>query len=178
MTNREPFQTLDRTARYPYSIREYAGRYAWRLIESTLVRFSPRPCVRWRAFWLRRFGCKIDGATLPTTCVWHPWLFQMGEHSTVADRVEVYNLGNISIGAHTIVSQDVYLCAGTHDHTDPTLPLERTPITIGNGVWICAGAFIGPGVTIGDNSVIGARAVVMKDVPAGVFNLMWCFIII
>src|SRR5581483_1455684 len=76
--------------------------------------------------------------------------------------------GPISIGTHTAISQGVYLCAGTHDHTNPTMPLERQPIRIGSGVWIAAQAFIGPGVTIGDNSVIGARAVVMKDVPSGV----------
>ncbi|HZK80265.1 MAG TPA: type B chloramphenicol O-acetyltransferase, partial [Humisphaera sp.] len=43
----------------------------------------------------------------------------------------------------------------------------RPSITIGSGVWICAGAFIGPGVTIGDNSIVGARAVVTRDIPPG-----------
>src|SRR5204863_7653015 len=74
----------------------------------------------------------------------------------------------VSIADHSVISQDAYLCAGTHDYTQPTLPLLRPPITIGHGVWIAAGAFIGPDVTIGDNSVVGARAVVMKDVPPGV----------
>src|SRR6185437_3157980 len=41
----------------------------------------------------------------------------------------------------------------------------RPPIRIGGGVWVCADAFIGPGVSIGDNSVVGARAVVTHDVP-------------
>jgi putative colanic acid biosynthesis acetyltransferase WcaF len=44
----------------------------------------------------------------------------------------------------------------------------RSPIKIGSGVWVCAQAFIGPGVTVGDNSVVGARAVVFDDVPEGV----------
>ncbi|MEE9211386.1 MAG: hypothetical protein V3U29_01905, partial [Phycisphaeraceae bacterium] len=69
---------------------------------------------------------------------------------------------------HSVVSQDAHLCAGTHDYTQPHLPLQRPPINIGNGVWVCADAFIGPGVTIGDNSVVAARAVVTKDVPPGV----------
>lgn len=44
--------------------------------------------------------------------------------------------------------------------------LEYThPVTIGNNVWICTGALVLPGVTIGDNSVIGAGSVVTKDIP-------------
>ncbi len=66
-----------------------------------------------------------------------------------------------------MVSQRTHLCAGTHDYSLPDLPLRRPPIRIGSGGWICADAFIGPGVTVHDNSVVGARAVVTKDVPAG-----------
>lgn len=161
------FQTLDRTARFPYARSEYVRRFAWKFTQATLVRWSLRRALGWRNFLLRRFGCSIEGGISPTTHIWHPWLFEMGAYSMLADGVTVYNLGRITIGAHTVVSQNAYLCAGTHDHTDPTLPLHRASITIGNGVWICAGAFIGPDVTIGDNAVVGACAVVMKDVPAG-----------
>ncbi len=97
----------------------------------------------------------------------HPWLFSMGEHSWLSERVEIYNLGPVDIGCHTVLSQDVYVCAGTHDYTKADLPLIRPPISIGSGVWVCAGAFIGPGVKVGDNCVIGARAVVTRDIPAG-----------
>src|SRR5205085_5803881 len=72
-----------------------------------------------------------------------------------------------SIGSHTVLSQRVHLCAGTHDYTRPNLPLLRPPIRIGAGVWVAVEAFVGPGVTVGDNCVVGARAVVTKDVPAG-----------
>ena len=97
----------------------------------------------------------------------HPWLLEMAEWSLLSDGVNVYNLGPVKIGAHTTVSQDAHLCAGTHDYTDPILPLLKPPIVIGSGVWVCAEAFIGPGVTVGDNCVVAARAVVVKDVPPG-----------
>jgi putative colanic acid biosynthesis acetyltransferase WcaF len=74
----------------------------------------------------------------------------------------------VTIGDHSVISQYAYICAGTHDYTQPMLPLLRPPITIGNGVWIAAGAFIGPNVIIGDNTVVGARAVVMSSVEASV----------
>ena len=93
-----------------------------------------------------------------------PWQITIGNYTSFGPRVVLYNLGELTIGDNTVLSQDVYVCGGTHDYTDPRLPLVRTPITIGSHVWICAGAFIGPGVTVGDGSVVGARAVVVKDV--------------
>jgi len=163
------FQRLDQTASYPYSLGEYARRFAWQWTQKLLIRPSMRRSHTWRRFWLNRFGAKIHptSGTKATTVVWHPWLLSIGKYSMLSEGVQVYNLGQVSIGDHTVLSQDVYLCAGTHDYTKPDLPLQRPGITIGSGVWICAGAFIGPGVTIGDNAVIAARAVVVKDVPAG-----------
>lgn len=164
------FQRLDTTAAFPYSFNEYARRLLWELVQATLVRFSPRKAHGWRRFWLRRFGAQIASPsyTKNTTIVRHPWLLKLGLHSCIAEHVEIYNLGPITIGDHTVISQHAYICAGTHDYTKPNLPLQRPPITIGSGVWVCAGAFIGPSVTIGNNSIVGARAVVMKDVPPNV----------
>lgn len=164
------FHTLDRTARFPYTFKEYARRFAWEWVQRTLIRFSPRKAMRWRSFWLRLFGAKIapHSGIRPTTSVTHPWLLEMGDYSVLADGVTIYNLGPVTIGSHSVLSQDVYVCAGTHDYTRPDLPLQRKPITIGHGVWICAGAFIGPNVHVGDNSVVGARAMVAKNVPPGV----------
>jgi putative colanic acid biosynthesis acetyltransferase WcaF len=163
------FQQLDRAAAYPYTRREYLGRYGWFLVQTLLIRPSLPRAARWRCWWLRRFGASIGerSTTRPSTRVWHPWLLSMGRWSTLGDGVICYNLGPIRIGDHTLISQHVHLCAGTHDHTQPTLPLVRAGITIGSGVWVAADAFIGPGVTIGDNAVIGARAVVTRDVEPG-----------
>ena len=47
------------------------------------------------------------------------------------------------------------------------MDLIKAPIAIGNGAWICADAFIGPGVKVGRGAVVGARAVVVKDVGDG-----------
>lgn len=164
------FQHLDRKAKTPYAPGEYTRRLAWEWLQRLLIRPSPRRAWNWRRFWLRRFGAHMaaNSQTRPSTTVVHPWLLTVGRYSLVADNVTVYNLGQVTIGDHTVISQDVYLCAGTHDYVQPEFPLRREPITIGSGVWIAAGAFIGPGVTIGDNSVVGARSVVVKDVPPGV----------
>jgi putative colanic acid biosynthesis acetyltransferase WcaF len=164
------FQTLDRTASFPYAPGEYARRALWQVVQALFIRPSPPRAYSWRRWWLRLFGAQMgtSAAIHSTTRIVHPWLLSMGDWSNISHGVIVYNLGPVRLGNHSVISQDAYLCAGTHDYTQPTLPLLRQPITIGNGVWIAAGAFIGPNVTIGDNSVIGARAVVMRDVPAGV----------
>src|SRR5204863_703356 len=85
--------------------------------------------------------------------------------SHVSAGVDLYNLGPVTIGDHTVLSQRVFVCAGTHDYTRAELPLLRPPIRIGHGVWIAAEAFVAPDVTIGDNAVVAARAVVTRDVP-------------
>ncbi len=164
------FQTLDRTVSHPYTRSEYIRRYLWLAIQATFYRLPLPRAYAWRRFWLRLFGAKLGTAAAvhATTRILHPWLFELGNWSNLSSGVVVYNLGPVKIGNHTVISQDAYLCAGTHDYTMPTLPLLREPITIGDGVWIAAGAFVGPGVTIRNNSVVGARAVVMKDVESNV----------
>ena len=44
------------------------------------------------------------------------------------------------------------------------MPLVIRPITIGKSAWVCAEAFIGPGVTVGEGAVVGARSCVVSDV--------------
>jgi putative colanic acid biosynthesis acetyltransferase WcaF len=165
----EVFQRLDRVSAFPYTRGEYLRRFAWNVVQALLIRTSPGRAMGWRRFWLRLFGARVGNLAgiRPTTRVVHPWLLTLGDYAMLGDGVNVYNLGQVTIGEHSVVSQNTHLCAGTHDYTSPELPLVRSTITIGRGVWVCADAFIGPGVTVGDNAVIGARAVVVRDVEPG-----------
>jgi len=95
-----------------------------------------------------------------------PWNLTIGDEVGIGDHVTLYALGAITIFDRTTVSQGAHLCAGSHDWRDPAMPLTKPPITIGPDAWICADAFIGPGVTLGEQAIVGARAVVMKDVLA------------
>ncbi|HWP40252.1 MAG TPA: hypothetical protein VNL70_04955 [Tepidisphaeraceae bacterium] len=165
------FQTLDRCAHGSnYTRSEYVRRLLWQIVQATLFRIPVPRGWWWRRMLLRAFGARLGhrAGVHPSTRIVHPWLLEMGDWTMIGPGATVYNLGPVSIGDHTVISQDCYLCAGTHDYTRPELPLLKPPIRIGAGVWIAAGAFIGPGTTIGDNSVIGARAVVTSDIPPGV----------
>lgn len=164
----EVYQRLDTTSPAPYPRDWYPRKLAWELVRMFLFRPTPRRLNAWRVWLLRRFGARIASTAVVRSSarVWHPWIFAMGDYSCLAEHVLIYNLGPVSIGDHTVISQHAEVCAGTHDYRRRELPLQRPPIQIGNGVWVCARAFVGPGVRIGDNAIVGACAVVSRDVPA------------
>lgn len=148
-----------------YSPAELLRRVAWSAARP-LFRFSPRPCFAWRRFLLRVFGGKVGAQVhvYGTADIMFPWNLEIGDWSAIGERALIYNLGRITIGSRVTVSQGAHLCAGTHDYTRPDLPLLKPPIVVRDQAWICADAFVGPGVTVGDGAVVGARAVVVKDV--------------
>jgi len=131
-----------------------------------LFRFSPRPLFGWRRFVLRSFGASIGAHvnTYPSTRIYFPWNLTVGDWSAIGEDVLIYNLGPVTLGEKVTISHRAHLCAGTHDYAQPDLPLLKPPIEIKEQAWICADAFVGPGVTVGDGAVVGARAVVVKDV--------------
>jgi len=147
--------------------KEQVGRLLWDLAHP-LFALSPRPMWGWRRFLLRLFGARVGRQVhvYPTARISIPWNLSIGEHSAIGDRAIVYALGPITIGARATISQGAHLCAGTHDHRDPTMPLVKSPVSIGDEAWICADAFVGPSVTVGSRAIVGARAVVVKDVAA------------
>jgi putative colanic acid biosynthesis acetyltransferase WcaF len=133
---------------------------------SLLFRWSPRPCFAWRRFLLRLFGARIGREVhiYPTASILMPWNLDVGDFSAVADWCCLYNPGKIEIGSRSTVSHRAHLCSATHDYRDPALPLLRCPVRIGSDAWICTEAFVGPGVTVGDGAIVGARAVAVKSV--------------
>lgn len=145
--------------------REQAGRVLWALA-SPLFRLSPRPLWGWRRAMLRAFGARVgrDVHVYPTTRIVIPWNLTLRDGCAVGDHAILYALGPITLGTRATVSQYVHICAGSHDWRDPAMPLTKPPITIGADVWVCADAFIGPDVTIEDSAIVGARAVVTKNV--------------
>jgi len=148
-----------------YSSGEQVRRVLWGF-GHFLFRFSPRPCFGWRRFVLRCFGASVGKHvnTYPGTRIYFPWNLAVGDWSAIGEDALIYNLGPVTLGKKVTISHRAHLCAGTHDYTQPDLPLLKPPIVIGDQTWICADAFIGPGVTVGEGAVVGARAVVMKNV--------------
>jgi putative colanic acid biosynthesis acetyltransferase WcaF len=165
MPNEQLDIASNRTARkYPW--RELVLRVLWMVIGKPLFWISPRPLFAWRRFWLRCFGASIGkGVNIyPSATIYFPWKLMVGDWSAIGESAMIYNLGPITIGEQVTISQRAHLCAGTHDHTDPAMPLLKPPITVHDQAWICADAFVGPNITVGEGAIVGARAVAVKDV--------------
>jgi putative colanic acid biosynthesis acetyltransferase WcaF len=149
-----------------YSRAELAKRVLWGCVQP-LFRFSPRPCFGWRALLLRLFGAKIGKHVhiYRTVHITIPWNLEVGDYAAIGDHAFIYNLGQITIEERATISHRAHLCAGTHDYTKKDFPLLRPPIRVRGLAWVCADAFIGPGVTVGAGAIVAARAVAVKDVP-------------
>jgi len=149
-----------------FSLKNRLVRSVWNLVQSTLFRFSPRTFHGWRSFLLRLFGAKLGVHVhiYSNAKIWAPWNLITGDFVGVADGVTIYNIAPVTIGSHCVVSQGAYLCTGSHDIDSNNFQLVASPIRLGDYSWVCAQAFIGPGVQITEGCVIGARAVVVKSV--------------
>jgi len=155
-----------RSSKYP--VRELIGRFLWAAC-TPLFRWSPRLCWGWRRFMLRLFGAQVGAQVQihPSARIFLPWNLEIGDWSSVGFEALLYNLGPMKIGEQVTISQRAHLCGGTHKFREAAMPLVRAAISVGDEAWICADAFVGPGVTIGDRAVVGARAVVMRSVHEG-----------
>jgi putative colanic acid biosynthesis acetyltransferase WcaF len=141
----------------------------WWLVQATAFRGSPQIAYGFRRWLLRCFGARIGRKVLlrPSVTVTYPWKVSIGDYAWIGDDVVLYSIGQIAIEPHAVVSQRSYLCAGDHDAALPDFPIRERAITIKAGAWVATDVFVGPGVTVGRNAVVGARSSVFKDVPAG-----------
>jgi putative colanic acid biosynthesis acetyltransferase WcaF len=170
MTDKHQFQRLD-LFRLPEGFRGRSATYVqlWWIVQALIVKPSPQIFYSLRRFMLRAFGAKIGAGVRirPGVEVTYPWKVSIGDNSWLGDDVTLYSLGPISIGANSVVSQNVYICAADHDYSDAAFPIRARAVTIGDQVWIASDAWVGPGVTVGDGTVVGARSTVVADLPPG-----------
>lgn len=90
----------------------------------------------------------------------------IGARSMSWATMRVYNLGTVTLRARATVSQYAYLCGGSHDFDRLDRPLITGPIMLEEDCFIGAKAIILMGVTVGESALVGAGAVVARDVPA------------
>lgn len=119
---------------------------------------------------LRAFGADIGDRVFirhRVRVLW-PWKLSIGDDSWIGEDVWLLNLEPIAIGSDVCLSQGVFLCTGSHDARSPSFEYDNGPVTVEDGAWIAAQALVLRNVNIGAGAVIGARAVVTRDVPADV----------
>jgi acetyltransferase-like isoleucine patch superfamily enzyme len=97
---------------------------------------------------------------------------EIGESSHIDQFVVLYGQGGLRIGARCAIASGVVIYSQTNQYAQGTQdvisqPVRYAPVSIGDDVWIGASAVILPGVSIGSHSVVGAGAVVNRDVEEG-----------
>ena len=152
-----------------FSLGNRVLRVVWGCVWLVLARFTPPPFHRWRAFVLRCFGAKIGkGARVHgSVLIWLPGNLEIGDNALIGPGARLYNQGYIRIGAHAVISQRAHICASSHELRDPNFQLVLRPVGIGEHCWVAAEAFVGPGVTMAERSVLGARGALFSNTMAG-----------
>ena len=133
-----------------------------------------------RPWYVELFGAPIELGRFATViacrdapvrlCVW-PALegngaIRIGDYSLICPGVRISSAVGVTIGHSVMMAHGVYLTdADWHDLYDRTAPGRSAPIVIEDNVWLGDGTIVCKGVKIGENSVVGAGAVVVEDIP-------------
>ena len=91
---------------------------------------------------------------------------KMGRECVLGSRVHLALHDRILLGNHVVINDGCVLLTASHDVNDPEWKHVKAPIIMGDYAWIATNAIILPGVTVGYGAVVGAGAVVTKNIPA------------
>ena len=125
---------------------------------------------------IRYFVCRfLFRACGKNVNIEHGAFFHSGQTIAIGDNsgigVRAYLSGQITIGKDVMVGKDVIIMTTNHNFDRTDIPMNKQgfqkeePVVIGDDVWICDRSIILPGVHIGKGAIVGAGAVVTKDVP-------------
>lgn len=134
---------------------------------------------------LERFIFRLPSGSNQIRCrILRRWKARIGSEVCISRHAQFFNPSNIDIGNNTVVGnsyfqawnsisigrnviigEDVKLLTGSHNLHSPDFESKLTPIKIEDYAWIATGAIVLGGVTVAYGGVVGAGAVVRKDVP-------------
>lgn len=148
-----------------FTRRHIAFRALWNATWLLLAAWTPPMFYPWRRFLLRLFGATMapTARVYGSARVWYPPNLQMGRGAVLGPHVQCYAMDRIVLDDFAEVAQFVHLVTGTHDTETALFQLCTRPIHIGRHAWLASGSFVGPGVTVGEGAVLGARGVTFRD---------------
>ena len=126
-------------------------------------------------FVLKQIGVKIGKnlKTFPITTIENPAGINIGDNVWISKNVALYAYNGIKIGNDVTIAKDVSLISGDHEYYSKKVKINKQgmqgnkpPIIINDDVWIGEKAIILKSVNIGKGCVVGAGAVVTKDIPS------------
>ncbi len=142
-------------------------------LAAALNRLSPDDAVRIREIFSELTGQTVD----ETFSLIPPFYTAGGRRIRVGHKVfinqccTIYDMGGVDIGDLVMIGPNVSIITVGHamEPSQRRKFIEAKPIVIQRNVWIATGVTILGGVTVGESSVVGAGAVVTRDVPPGTF---------
>ena len=124
------------------------------------------PSHHYRRFFYRLFGMKIgSGSAIHMGLkLYNPFNIEIGQDSIIGEDAVLDGRDKLIIGNHVDIASQVMIYNAEHDVKDPNFQAINAPVVIKDYVFIGPRAIILPGVTIKKGAVVGAGAVVTKDV--------------
>ncbi|WP_407348909.1 WcaF family extracellular polysaccharide biosynthesis acetyltransferase [Congregibacter variabilis] len=138
---------------------------AWLLVK-VIFFINPLPVPsRVRCRLLRLFGAQIGSGVVIRSGVniSFPWRFRCGDNVWIGEGVTILSLAKVQLGSNVCVSQQSFLCTGSHDFGKRSFDLIASPIKVGDHTWLSARTFVSPGVTIGAGTMCLPCTVVSSD---------------
>lgn len=126
------------------------------------------PGSRWRISFLRMFGAHIGQNVVikPHVRIKFPWRLTVGNFCWIGEGVWIDNLASVSLGDHVCLSQGAYFCTGSHDWSRRSFDLIVKPIRIDSHAWVGAKSYVGPGVCIGEGTVLSFGSTATRSLPS------------
>lgn len=117
---------------------------------------------------LKMFGAKVGrGVNIkPNVNIKFPWKLSIADYAWIGEKAWIDNLGEVSIGAHAVLSQGSMLLCGNHNYKRVGFDLMVGDIVIEDGAWIGAHSVVTPGVTCHSHAVLAVNSVATKDLAA------------
>lgn len=151
-----------------WSLKEAIVIRLWEFVWSVFLRWTPKKLNFVRIWALKFFGAEIPGHAFvfSSARIYAPFNLTLLEGACIGPQTNIYNLARFALGERSVVSQEAMICGGTHDLSSVRMPLVVGDIDIEADVFVGARALILPGVRVAAGGVVGAGAVVTKDVAA------------
>ena len=137
------------------------------MIGAPVFRLTPHA-----AYALRRWLLRRAAATIPPTAKFRrsaridcPWNLSVGERTVIGDDAVLRGPCRIKIGERCVISQYAVMTTTRRNPDQPRRSSIDAPITIEDDCWIATDAYVDPGVYVKAGTVVGARAVVVEDLP-------------
>ena len=153
-------------------IKKYIGMFLYEIIGKNLPTSFSRVQIgqkKFRAFCANLFIARGgENINIEKGAMFSRYI-SIGDNSGIGINAKIY--GEVEIGSDVMMGPDCVIYTRNHDYARTDIPMnkqgfsEPRKVTIGNDVWLCGQVIILPGVKIGDHSIVGAGAVVTKDVP-------------